>query len=300
MKNRIIKFRAAVSLYSEVLFFGGMESHMTLWEAVLCGILQGLTEFLPVSSSGHLALAHAFFGMENAESYLSFDILLHLATLIVVFTVYRKDIFALIPAFFTLTGKIFRGNFRFSSYNEMERMVLLLILATLPLVAAFFVKDTLEAIAGYTRIVGVILFLNGILLLCADRFAGKEKKAQLSPRGALGVGIFQLFAVIPGLSRSGSTISGGMLFGLSRKNAVRFSFLMSVPAILGANIMNIPEAFSARIEAQTLGYYLIGMVAAAVSGFFAMRLLAYISAKEKFGFFAYYCMIIGVLAVVFG
>ncbi|MBQ8497637.1 MAG: undecaprenyl-diphosphate phosphatase [Clostridia bacterium] len=273
---------------------------MTLWEAVLCGILQGLTEFLPVSSSGHLALAHAFFGMENAESYLSFDILLHLATLIVVFTVYRKDIFALIPAFFTLTGKIFRGNFRFSSYNEMERMVLLLILATLPLVAAFFVKDTLEAIAGYTRIVGVILFLNGILLLCADRFAGKEKKAQLSPRGALGVGIFQLFAVIPGLSRSGSTISGGMLFGLSRKNAVRFSFLMSVPAILGANIMNIPEAFSARIEAQTLGYYLIGMVAAAVSGFFAMRLLAYISAKEKFGFFAYYCMIIGVLAVVFG
>ena len=273
---------------------------MTLWEAVLCGILQGLTEFLPVSSSGHLALLHAFFGMESAESYLSFDILLHLATLIVVLTVYRKDIFSLIPAFFTMAGKIFCGNFRFSSYNAQERMVLLLIIATLPLGAAFFLKDSLEALGGYTRIVGVILFINGILLLCADRFAKKKKTEQLSPKGALGVGIFQLLAVIPGLSRSGSTISGGMLFGLSRENAVRFSFLMSVPAILGANIMNIPDAFSSDIDTGVWGYYLIGMLAALVAGFFAMRLLAYISAKEKFGFFAYYCMIIGVLAVIFG
>ncbi len=273
---------------------------MTLWEAVLCGILQGLTEFLPVSSSGHLALAHAFFGLENAESYLSFDILLHLATLIVVLTVYRKDIFALVPAFFTAAGKLFRGDFRFSHYEESERMVFLLVLATLPLAAAFFVKDALEAIAGYTRIVGALLILNGLLLLFADRFAGREKGRLPSVLGALGTGFFQFLAIVPGISRSGSTIAGGMLFGLSRENAVRFSFLMSVPAILGANIANIPEALAFEGDAQVLVPYLLGMAAAVISGFLSMKLLSYIAAKKKFGSFAYYCMIIGALAAIFG
>lgn len=273
---------------------------MTLWEAVFCGILQGLTEFLPVSSSGHLALAHTFFGMDGADSYLSFDILLHLATLGVVLIVYRKDIFALVPAFFKLTGKLFRGNFRYSSYTESERMLVLLVLATLPLAAAFLVKDRVEMLAGYTRIVGAVLVLNGILLLLADRFAGRGRKTLLSPTGALSTGLFQLIAVIPGLSRSGSTISGGMLFGLSRENAVRFSFLMSVPAILGANIANVPEAFSMGTDAETLGCYLAGAAAAAIFGFLSMKLLHYIAAKEKFGFFAYYCMIIGALSVFFG
>lgn len=273
---------------------------MTLWEALLCGILQGLTEFLPVSSSGHLALMHHFFGMEGADSYLSFDILLHLATLAVVFTVYRRDIFALVPAFFTMAGKILHGRFRFGALNEAEKMAVLLIIATVPLAAAFIVKDSVEAVSGYARAVGVILVLNGFLLLFADRFARKGKKTLLSPLGALGTGLFQLMAIVPGLSRSGSTISGGMLLGLSRENAVKFSFLMSVPAILGANIANIPEAISAPIGDGMLGCYLVGMGAAFLFGFLAMKLLAYISAKETFGFFAYYCMIIGVLAVMLG
>ena len=279
--------------------FGETERLMSLWEAVFCGIIQGITEFLPVSSSGHLALAHAFFGMENAQSHLSFDILLHFATLAVVFIVYHKDIFDLCFALCGLTRKLFCGQFRFSSLNETERMAVLLITATVPLAGAFFLKNPSELLSAYPAAVGAMLIVNGVLLLLADRFAGKKEKTALSIKGAFGVGVFQLLATVPGISRSGSTISGGMIFGLSRKNAVKFSFLMSIPAILGANIVNIPEMVATPVEERLLGYYLIGMAAAFVSGFAAMKFLAYISAKEKFGFFAYYCITVGAVSFFF-
>ena len=263
---------------------------MTLLEAVVCGIIQGLTEFLPVSSSGHLAIAHSLFGMETSESYLTFDILLHLATLIVVFVVYYKEIFSLVPAFFTMLGKVFRGKFSLAAYTKPERCVILLIIATFPLAAAFFIEDKVAAVAGYTRAVGIILVLNGILLWLSDRFAKKGRREELTPAGA----------IFPGLSRSGSTISGGMLFGLDREEAVKFSFILSVPAILGANIFNIPEALSSEIPKNELWCYLAEMVCAMICGLIAMKLLLYISKKSKFGFFAYYCMIVGVLAAVLG
>lgn len=291
-KIRVFAGRAAVKNKSES-FSEETERFMTFWEAFFCGLIQGLTEFLPVSSSGHLALAHTLFGMETEASYLSFDILLHLATLFVVLIVYHRDIFALVPAFFTMPVKLLKNGFRMKELNETEKMALLLVLATLPLLGAFFVKDAAARISEYARAVGSLLILNGLLLLIADRFSGKRKGASLSPAGAFGVGIFQLFATVPGISRSGATISGGMLFGLSRENAVKFSFLMSVPAIIGANIFNLPEAFSVAVPTRELGYYAVGMLTALVSGFGAMKFLSYISAKEKFGFFAYYCIILG-------
>ena len=272
---------------------------MNLWEAVFCGIIQGLTEFLPVSSSGHLALAHTFFGMENVETHLSFDILLHFATLVVVLIVYHNDVFDLCRAFFSMTNKLLCGRFRVESLSETERMALLLILATIPLAGGFFLKDFSERLSAYPSVIGAMLILNGILLWMTDHFSSRKGKRLLSVKGALGVGFFQLCATFPGISRSGSTISGGMLFGLSRKNAVKFSFLMSIPAIVGANIMNVPEMLATPVEDTVLGYYLIGMAAALVSGFLAMKLLAYISSKEKFGFFAYYCIAIGAAVLFF-
>ena len=271
---------------------------MSLWEAVFCGIIQGLTEFLPVSSSGHLALAHTFFGMASVESHLSFDILLHFATLVVVLVVYHKDIFDLCGACMTLSGKFFRGKFTMSSLTETERMAILLIFATVPLAGGFLVKDYTEILSAYPSVVGCMLIGNGILLLLSDRFSKKHGRSTLSVEGAFGVGLFQLLATLPGISRSGSTISGGMLFGLSRENAVKFSFLMSIPAILGANIVNVPEMIATPVEDRVLGYYLIGMAAALISGFAAMKFLTYISAKEKFGFFAYYCIAVGIAALL--
>lgn len=270
---------------------------MTLSEAVFYGFLQGLTEFLPVSSSGHLALSHAIFGTGDAQTNICFDILLHLATLIVVFTVYRKDIFSMVPAAFSLIGKLFRGRFRFSSCTQAERMVLLLTVATVPLALALFLEDAVETVALYPRVVGLLLILNGAMLLLADGFKGKRK--DLSPKRAFGIGLFQLLAIAPGISRSGSTIAGAMIFGLSRQEAVTFSFLMSIPAILGANIMNIPEAISVFPKGNTLLYALAGMTAAAFSGFLAVKFLHYMAKKEKFGSFSYYCMMIGMSAVLF-
>ena len=271
---------------------------MSLWEAVFCGIIQGLTEFLPVSSSGHLALAHTFFGMANVESHLSFDILLHFATLIVVLVVYHKDVFNLLFALISMGRKLLCGQFRLSTLSETERMTLLLIFATVPLAGGFFLKKTAERLCAFPVMIGLMLILNGFLLLLADRFSRKRGKGSLSAKGALGIGFFQLFATLPGISRSGSTISGGMFFGLSRENAVKFSFLMSIPAILGANVINIPEMLVTPIEEKALGYYLIGMAAALISGFAAMKFLHYISTKEKFGFFAYYCIAIGIAALL--
>ena len=271
---------------------------MNLWEAVFCGIIQGLTEFLPVSSSGHLALAHTLFGMANVESHLSFDILLHFSTLVVVLIVYHKDVFDLCMALLTMTGKLLHGEFRMSSLNEAERMAVLLVFATVPMVGGFFLKEPAERLSAYPVAIGFMLILNGGLLLLADRFSKRSGKKGLSVRGAIGIGFFQLLATIPGISRSGATISGGMLFGLSRKNAVKFSFLMSIPAILGANVMNIPEMVATPVTSGVLGYYLVGMAVALICGFAAMKFLSYISAKEKFGFFAYYCIMIGIAALL--
>ncbi len=273
---------------------------MTLLEAILCGIIQGLAEFLPISSSGHLAITHSFFDTTGAEGNLMFDLLLHLGTLIVVFVFYYKDIFPLVPAFFTMLGKVFRGKFKLSEWTKNERYVLMLIMATLPLVVALLVKDKVEILSTYPKIVGAILIFNGFVLIFADYMAKRVNKRDLKPMSAFGVGCFQLCAaMLPGLSRSGSTISGGLLFGLEREDAVKFSFIMSVPAILGANIFSIPDAIANPLPTNEIWYSLIGMAVAMVCGFCAMKFLLYITKKSKFGFFAYYCMAVGLLAVIF-
>ncbi len=275
---------------------------MSVVSAIVYGIIQGLTEFLPVSSSGHLALAHGIFGAANLDTdYFTFDILLHLATLVAVLIVYRADIFPLVPAFFRLIGKVCRGKFRLAEYDERERMLVYLIIATLPLIAAVFFNDKVEALGGYVKIVGGILILNGVVLFLSDRIAkGNKDLSDVKPKNALVVGLCQLCAIFPGLSRSGSTITGGRLCGFSREFAVKFSFILSIPAILGANIFKIPDLINTPVPATDIPAYLVGMLAAGVTGVFAMKLLAYVSKKSNFRIFSYYCVIVGILAVIFG
>ena len=275
---------------------------MSIVSAILYGIIQGLTEFLPVSSSGHLAIAHGLFGTANLDTdYFSFDILLHLATLVAVLIVYHKDIFPLIPAFFRLIGKVFRGKFRLSECDDNEKMLIYLIIATLPLVAAVFLNDKVEALGQYVKVVGAILIVNGAVLFLSDRI-GKGNKAlsDVKPQNALVVGLCQLCAIFPGLSRSGSTIMGGRLCGFSREFAVKFSFILSIPAILGANIFNIPDLIVNPVPASEIPAYALGMLAAAVTGVLAMKLLAYVSQKSNFRVFSIYCVAVGLLAVIFG
>ena len=272
---------------------------MSIIEALICGIVQGATEFLPVSSSGHLAIFHALFGMQDVSSNVTFDIMLHMATLCAVFAVYHKDIFKLIPAFFTMIAKLVRGKAR--EFSSSERTAAFVSVATIPLAGAFAIGDIAERMASSVRSVGIILILNGILLLIGD-FVGKKAKDadRLGYIGALGVGAFQLAAVLPGLSRSGSTITGGLIMGLKREEAVKFSFLISIPAIIGANLTKTPEVFSRGFDGGELSTYALGMAAAAITGFAALKLIKYIARKKSFGIFAYYCFAAGIAAAIFG
>ncbi len=275
---------------------------MDLLSAIFYGLIQGITEFLPISSSGHLNILHNIFGMETAEaSSLTFDILLHLATLVAVFIMYYKDIFALVPAAFSLIGKVFKGKFKLSEYTETERFVLFILIATLPLVVVVFIKDWVELLSGSTKIIGAILIFNGLVLFISDKLSkGNKGIGDIKPRNALMVGLCQLCAVVPGLSRSGSTITGGLMQGLSREVAVKFSFILSIPAIIGANVFSIPDILETPIPSSDVLPYIVGMIAAALSGIAAMKILTYISRKANFRFFSYYCFAVGLVAVIFG
>lgn len=275
---------------------------MNLLSAALYGLIQGLAEFLPISSSGHLAIAHGVLGGANIEAdYFTFDILLHLATLIAVFIVYAKDIFPLIPAFFRMMGKLFKGKFRLKDLDEKEKMVLFVIIATIPLVIAVFINDKIEMLSSYPKIIGGILILNGLMLFLSDLIPKSDKDlGTATPKNALIVGICQLCAIVPGLSRSGSTITGGRLCGFSREFAVKFSFILSIPAIIGANIFNIPDVIRDPVPSSHIPAYALGMLVAAVTGIIAMKLLHYISKKSNFKIFSVYCIAVGILTIIFG
>lgn len=287
--------KASKSNESEVL-------HLSPISAIFYGIIQGLTEFLPVSSSGHLSILQNLFGTADFEtSYFTFDILLHLATLTAVFIVYWRDIFPLVPAIFAVLGKVFRGKFRLSEYNPDERFAIFIIIATLPLFAAVVFKDYIEILYRSTKIIGIILIINGVVLYISDKLArGNKTVTETKPHNALIVGLCQMCAIIPGLSRSGSTITGGLTQGFTREFAVKFSFILSIPAILGANILEIPEIFETPVPQGDIYAYVLGMIAAAAAGIAAMKLLIYISRHTTFRIFSVYCALVGLAAVIFG
>ncbi len=268
---------------------------------IMMGIIQGVGEFLPISSSGHLALASSFFGFSQDEMP-AFDVLLHLATLLAVFIVYRRDIFPLVPAFFTMMKKVFTGKFKLSEYSITERFVICIIVATLPLViiAVLGLEDKIDMVKNYPAAVGGILIFNGIVLMISDRLSqGSVNGENAKPKSAFIVGICQMFATLPGLSRSGSTITGGLLCNYDRQYAVKFSFILSIPAILGSAVMKIDDLASASVSADQWLNYGVGMVFAAVFGFMAMKLLIYISKKSNFTYFAYYCFAVGLGSIIY-
>lgn len=273
---------------------------MGFLSSIFLGLVQGIAEFLPISSSGHLSLFQHFFGL--TEVGLFFDVLLHLGTLIAIFVYYWRDIVNLVKAFLRLVTGLFskkKKGARKGRKDPGARMILMLIVATLPLFVILPIKDKVESLYSNTIFVGCALIVTGCILFFSDRMAkGKKTVRSATLLDALLVGVGQAVAVVPGLSRSGTTISAGMLRGFSRKFAVRFSFLLSIPAVLGANIISIGDAVAAGIDTSLLPAYIAGTVVAAVSGYFAIRLVNSLADKGKFGSFAYYCWGIGAAAVI--
>ena len=272
---------------------------MTYLMSAVLGFVQGVAEFLPISSSGHLTLLQHFFGMEEPDNL--FNILLHFATLMAVCVYYFQDVVEMVTEFFRAIGDMFSRHPSRGNPPEARRLVLLIIVGTLPLFAVMLVKDYVEALGSSPVFVSCALLATGCILFLSDRMGDGRKTARNATlKDVLLVGLAQGCATIPGLSRSGCTISAGMAVGFDRKFAVRYSFLLSLPAVLGATILEVKDVVGMEggLAQGVLPKYLLGMAIAAVVGYISIRLVNLLAAKGKFGAFAYYCWAAGLISLL--
>lgn len=272
---------------------------MSFIKGVLYGILQGITEFLPVSSSGHLSLMANFFGLDDMEGMnLTFAVFLHLGTLAAVIIVYYQDVLDMIKGFFTLVAKLFTGRIK-GGLSKAEKLFLIVLAATLPLGLAILFDDKVEFISSVSWAVGVLLIINGLILYFADKISKTGLTLENStPKHSFVVGLVQLAAVFPGISRSGSTIAGGRLMGYNKEDAVKLSFLMSIPAIAGANVLELFQLKDNPLPKGSLPALAGGVAAAVISGLLAIKLLQYMAKNKKLSAFSLYCIIIGIAAII--
>lgn len=260
---------------------------MSIIEALLLGIIQGLTEFLPVSSSGHLELGKALFGAESeASESLLFTLVMHAATALSTVVIFRKEI-----------GAIFRGLFKFK-WNEGSRYSLKIFISMIPagFVGVVF-KDEIESLfSGQLLLVGAMLIITGLLLFLADKAKRTEK--EVSHVNALIIGIAQAIAILPGISRSGATISTSVLLGIDRGKAAQFSFLMVVPLILGAFILDLKDLVSGEEVLNgdmSFAALSVGFLGAFFSGLLACKWMIALVRRSKLIYFSIYCFIVGAI-----
>ncbi len=261
---------------------------MTIWQALILGLLQGLTEFLPVSSSGHLVLAQQWFGL--GEGILAFDVFIHLATLIAILVFFGRQLFKV-----SLKEWMFVG------------------IGTLPaVVVGLIFKDQIEALFAKDIFIGAELILTGLITMYADRqldisqkkFEQLEKTkvavaTQLTPKNSFLIGIAQAVAIIPGISRSGSTVAGAIGLGLDRETAFRFSFLLAIPALLGAGLLEGRDVLKTGIVDFDPMVFAVGGLAALVAGLASLYVFKYVMTKAKLDIFGWYCIALGTIALVF-
>ena len=274
---------------------------VTISSAILLGIVQGVAEFLPISSSGHLAILQNLFALSAGEEHMFFDVLLHLGTLISICVCYWGDIVAMVrEVFIALRGGRRADGTPVQGNLGAARLFLMIVVGTLPLFLVLPINDSVEQLYYITPFIGVALLLTGCMLFVSDRMApGKRTEKNMRFRDALIIGLCQCVATIPGLSRSGTTITAGIATGLDRGFAMKYSFLLSLPAVLGANLLSFIKALGEEsIELSMVPAYLVGMLAAMLSGIAAISLMKLIAKKSKFGWFAYYCWGAGLLTIV--
>ncbi|MCR5271674.1 MAG: undecaprenyl-diphosphate phosphatase [Lachnospiraceae bacterium] len=286
---------------------------MSLIQAIIMGLIQGLTEFLPVSSSGHLALFRIAFGIDTEVGSV-YTVLLHLGTLIAIYAVYFRDINKLIleaikmfieflTNIFTFFANLIKGSD--TPYNRVVRtqyrkFVMLVIVSTIPTgIIGIVGKDMVEKAEGVLLIPGICLIITSILLLISDFIPDGEKKpGNVTYSNAFMIGIAQGIATMPGISRSGTTIAACVMSGFERSFAVKYSFIMSVPAVLGAALLKLKDLGEVAESSNTdMHILLIGTVVSAVVGYIAIKAMLYIVKKKKFIFFSLYCFVVGVASI---
>lgn len=264
---------------------------MPIWLAFVLGAVQGLTEFLPVSSSGHLVMLQTLFkDFGAAENEMMFDLLLHLGTVIAVIVAFWPDIVELFRSFF---GLVFD---KFKIKDRPGRRFLLLILMTIvPMLILLPFMDTIEALFTSPVIVGPALIITAAILLFCDGHSNGEKDEKTAGfKDAFLIGLSQIIATVPGISRSGTTMTAAMGRGFKKDFAVRFSFIMSLPVILGANLLTLPDAIHGASSAGMLPAYIVGIVSAAVFGFLAIKTVRCLVNGRGLWPFAIYCAVVGI------
>jgi undecaprenyl-diphosphatase len=246
---------------------------MGIFEALVLGLVQGLTEFIPVSSSGHLILAHELFG--TTESTLIFDVALHIGTLTALMIFFWKDLLGLI-----------KNSFAKNSEGRLARIILV---ATIPAaLIGYLFSDWIDVNLRKPETVVVTMIFMGVLMLLVEKYSSKKRKlSSVSMTDGINVGLAQALALIPGVSRSGATITAGMAMGINRADAARFSFLMAMPITFGAIVGSLIGAESGELNGQG-GVFLVGIVASLISGFIAIRFLLKFLSSNSLAVFAYY------------
>lgn len=287
---------------------------MSILEAIIMGLIQGLAEFLPISSSGHLAIFKQVLHIE-VETGLLFDVLLHLGTLIAIFAAFWKDVRMLIYEGFCIIGDFFKNVWYAASnlfadkehkkeYVKMaatpyRRFVLLVIVSTIPTgIIGILFQDMIETAAAGILIPGIMLLITGVLLLVADHVdSGTLTEETASYPKAFLLGVAQGAATLPGLSRSGTTITAGLLSGFERSFAVRYSFIMSIPAVLGAAILELKDFKPSMVASSELLAYAVGTAVAAVVGYISIKTMLVLVRGKKFKYFSFYCFFVGAIAI---
>jgi undecaprenyl-diphosphatase len=264
---------------------------MNFLHAIFLGLVQGATEFLPISSSGHLVLAEYYLGIEQAG--LAFDVALHLGTLLAVIIYFRRDLILMVTAL-VLPRKL--G----AEAGSQRLLALYICLGTIPAaVAGYFLKETAETVFRSPLLIAGSLAGAGALLLLADKMGQHVRSMKsIGLADAAVIGLAQAFALVPGVSRSGITMTAGLVRGMNRMSAARFSFLLSVPVIFGAGLYNLPAIFRQGGEAGQQGFYLAGFFAAAVSGYLVIAFLLRFVQSHSFAVFAYYRFILAGLVLL--
>ena len=267
---------------------------MDILQAIIIGIVQGLTEFLPVSSSAHLVFIQNLLGVESS---LAFDTFLHLGTLIAVLWFFRYDIYKMIKSWISSIQDILQGRFREGFYADpYKRLAWYVILATIPVgIVGVLFEDSIDALfSGALYVPAFFLFVTGTILYLSQRMtSGEINYNTITKKEALFMGLGQACAILPGLSRSGTTIAAGLTIGLDKEFAAKFSFILSIPAILGAFLLQVKDIGSA-MDANFLPV-LLGFIASIIAGYLAIKWMLDLIQNRNLDIFSYYCWLMGII-----
>lgn len=273
---------------------------MGILNSIIQAIIQGLTEFLPVSSSGHLSLFQHF-THRSGEGALMLSAVLHLGTLVAVFIAFKKRIIDLLKELGNMIKDIAHKKFTVKDMNPERRMILMIILSTAMLIPFMFFKDWFTGISEDNSIFaeGLCFIYTSIILYMSDRCVkGKKTAGDITCKDAVAVGLFQGVALLPGVSRSGSTISAGLFSGFTRETAVAYSFIMGIPAILGGALISLKDSLEVHEKAVTVPECIVGFVVAAVVGILAIKMVDWLVKSDKFKVFGYYTFALGVITLI--